>query len=98
MVVLSQQIPVFPVELIREILQYLKPPILSPMVTIDAIWFNKTVYIPNWWSRTGQVDGRYAYVSDLCIFCHQRISIDIDNVRRVHFDVESCHVEGSGPS
>ncbi|PVG03915.1 hypothetical protein CPB86DRAFT_793275 [Serendipita vermifera] len=42
---------VFPVKVLREILEFLRPPIISPMVAEDAVWIRNTKYIPNWWSQ-----------------------------------------------
>jgi hypothetical protein len=47
-----------PVELVREILGFLKPTIISPKVAEGAIWLHGLSPIPNWWSRGSQSIGK----------------------------------------
>jgi hypothetical protein len=45
---------VLPIELVREVLGFLKPAIISPQVAEGAIRIGKLLHIPNWWSRGSQ--------------------------------------------
>jgi hypothetical protein len=42
---------VLPIELVREVLGFLKPAIISPQVAEGAIRIDRLSHIPNWWSQ-----------------------------------------------
>ncbi|CAG8655166.1 7984_t:CDS:2 [Acaulospora colombiana] len=51
---------VFPVEVLRGILEFLRPPITSPRIAEDAVWIKNTTHISNWWlpkSPSNREDG-----------------------------------------